>query len=82
MGVGRDYVTGAVNGGETEAYLKFCHLLDKRINQDLAKGVIALWHDESQINRYILFPAGQADLYLPEIKVPLFRCGYIQEGST
>ena len=54
MGVGRDYVTGAVNGGETEAYLKFCHLLDKRINQDLAKGVIALWHDESHINWYAL----------------------------
>ena len=45
--------TGAVNGGKTEAYLKLPPAADKRINQDLAKGVIAL-HDEMHINWYAL----------------------------
>lgn len=52
MGLGKDYVTGAVNGGEAKAYLKLCRLLDKRTRQDLEKGIIALWHDESHLNWY------------------------------
>ena len=35
--------------------MELCHTLDKRIRRDLQHNVIALWHDESQINRYILF---------------------------
>lgn len=35
--------------------LQLCHTLDARIRRDLQRSVIALWHDESQINRYILF---------------------------
>ena len=52
MGLGRDYVCGGINGGDARTYLKFCHLLKKRIDQDLKKGIIALWHDESHINWY------------------------------
>ncbi len=29
-----------------------CHELERRTEQDLQNGVIALWHDESQLNRY------------------------------
>ena len=35
--------------------MELCRTLDKRIRRDLQHNVIALWHDESQINRYILF---------------------------
>ena len=52
MGLGRDYVCGGINGGERDAYLKFCHTLQKRIRQDKDRGIIALWHDESHINWY------------------------------
>lgn len=55
MGLGKYYVCGGINGGETAAFLKLCHTLDRRIHKDLAHHVIALWHDESQINRYILW---------------------------
>ena len=51
----KDYVCGGVNGGTTPAFLELCRTLDKRIRRDLQHNVIALWHDESQINRYILF---------------------------
>ena len=50
---GRDYVSGGLNGGTSEAFLAMCHTLAKRTDDDLADGVIALWHDESQLNRYI-----------------------------
>jgi len=32
----------------------FINELDKNINIDLDNDVIALWHDESQLNRYII----------------------------
>ena len=54
-GLGKYYVCGGVNGGTAPAFLELCRTLDKRIRRDLQHNVIALWHDESQINRYILF---------------------------
>ena len=52
---GKYYVSGGLNGGTAPAFLELCRTLDKRIRRDLQHNVIALWHDESQINRYILF---------------------------
>lgn len=53
-GFGKYYVCGGVNGGEADAFLKLCHELDRRIKVDLSHNVIARFHDESQINRYIM----------------------------
>lgn len=53
-GTGRYYVTGAVNGGTAEGFLQMVHCLSERTQQDLESGVIALWHDESHLNRYII----------------------------
>lgn len=50
---GQVYVAGGLNGGETAAFLALCHELDRRTEADLADGVIARWHDESQLNRYV-----------------------------
>lgn len=49
---GRDYVSGGLNGGTAAAYLAMCRELERRTEQDLAHGIIARWHDESQLNRY------------------------------
>lgn len=49
---GRAYVSGGLNGGTSSAFLALCHELERRTEQDLANGVIARWHDESQLNRY------------------------------
>lgn len=49
---GRDYVSGGLNGGTAPAFLALCHELERRTEADLQDGVIALWHDESQLNRY------------------------------
>ncbi len=53
MGEGQVYVMGAFNGGRTAAYLKMARCLSERIKQDESDGVIAIYHDESHLNRYI-----------------------------
>lgn len=50
---GKVYVCGGVNGGSTSAFLNMVSVLAKRIEKDYKIGIIARWHDESHINRYI-----------------------------
>ncbi|MBR1847699.1 MAG: glycosyl transferase family 6 [Lachnospiraceae bacterium] len=52
VGEGKHYVCGGVNGGKSRDFLQMCRVLDERIAQDEEKGIIAVWHDESHINRY------------------------------
>lgn len=52
-GKGKTYVYGAVNGGKTKSYLAMCEQLEKEIDEDYQRGVIARWHDESHLNHYI-----------------------------
>lgn len=51
---GETFVFGAMNGGTAEGYLEFIRKLDENIVEDLKKGVIAKWHDESHINHGII----------------------------
>ena len=50
---GEYYFMGGLNGGKTNDYLKLIHTLDQRIKKDLENNIIALWHDESHLNRYL-----------------------------
>ena len=50
---GRAYVSGGLNGGTAGAFLAMSRELDRRTDADLADGQMALWHDESHLNRYI-----------------------------
>ena len=52
-GEGKYYFAGGLNGGCGEAYMELISTLAGRIEQDLSKNIIALWHDESHINRYM-----------------------------
>ena len=52
-GEGQHYFAGGFNGGRTEDYLKMIRFLAGRVEEDLKKKIIALWHDESYLNRYI-----------------------------
>ncbi len=53
-GKGKVYVCGGVNGGTAEVFLKLIDTLKYNIDQDDENKFIALWHDESHINKYIL----------------------------
>lgn len=51
---GHDYVIGAMFGGTCDAFLSMSRVLKRRIEEDLKNNVIALWHDESHLNRFIV----------------------------
>lgn len=53
-GEGIYYYAGGFSGGKTKEYIKLCETIKKRIDQDLQQRFIAVWHDESHINRYFL----------------------------
>ena len=49
---GSCYYAGGFNGGKRENYLKLAGTISQNIKTDLEKGIVAIWHDESHINRY------------------------------
>lgn len=51
---GKYYFMGGLNGGKTKEYLQLVRTLDSNIKKDLENDVIAVWHDESHINKYLL----------------------------
>lgn len=54
FGTGDYYVSGAVNGGTAQSYITMMKSLREAIDEDLKKNVIAIWHDESHLNRYVI----------------------------
>jgi len=52
-GKGSYYICGGINGGHTLPYLNLIKSLNDAIEQDDSNGIVALWHDESHINKYI-----------------------------
>lgn len=48
------YYAGGFFGGKTEEFIKMAKELSENINKDLEKGIIAIWHDESHMNRYFV----------------------------
>lgn len=71
-GQGDAYFCGGVQGGRSTAYLAAANVIDRAIAEDQAKGVTAVWHDESQWNRYLLdHPAEiqlSADYCTPDVQ--------------
>jgi len=54
FGQGLYYICGGVNGGICEHYINLINSLREAIIKDDSNGVVAVWHDESHINKYIL----------------------------
>ena len=78
---GTRYYYGAINGGRK--FLEMCHTLRDNVQKDLDNGVIALWHDESHLNKYLAdnppdvvldpsycYPQGWGLPFKPKIVVP------------
>jgi histo-blood group ABO system transferase len=49
-----NYVCGGFNGGKKDTFLKMSKTLNENIEEDLKNGIIAVWHDESHINKYVI----------------------------
>jgi histo-blood group ABO system transferase len=48
------YFAGGFNGGSTEEFIRMSSIINQNIEQDLQKNIIAIWHDESHMNRFFL----------------------------
>ncbi len=81
MGQGKHYYQGALNGGTTEAYAAMCRELIKRIDTDLQNDIIAIWHDESHLNRYLFEHGAKAlppTLMWPEERNKWYRRPWVK----
>jgi histo-blood group ABO system transferase len=47
------YFCGGFNGGSTHAFLTMAAVLTRNIDIDEKNGIMAVWHDESHLNRYL-----------------------------
>jgi histo-blood group ABO system transferase len=53
-GEGKMYYAGGFNGGKPEQFLKMSQAIVDNVEKDWEKGLIAVWHDESHMNRYLI----------------------------
>lgn len=51
---GRYYFAGGLNGGRTAAFRKAAETMRDSINRDAERQLVAIWHDESHWNKYLL----------------------------
>jgi hypothetical protein len=51
----RNYFCGGFNGGTSHAYLTMATNIRDAIDQDKEKNIVAVWWDESHLNRYLFF---------------------------
>lgn len=51
---GNHYFAGGFNGGTSESFLRMASTIKNNINKDFEKNYIAIWHDESHLNRYLI----------------------------
>ncbi len=54
-GSGKHYFAGGLNGGKAAAYLQLVVELRSNVQADLEQNIIAVWHDESHLNKYLLY---------------------------
>ncbi|WP_109591277.1 glycosyltransferase [Psychrobacter immobilis] len=66
---GKYYFAGGIVGGKTKSFLDFSNTLNQNTITDLEKHIIALWHDESYLNKFAL---GRTDI---KILPPYFTRG-------
>lgn len=51
-GEGERYYAGGVQGGDIAVYLDACSVLASWLHDDLSRGVMPIWHDESAWNKF------------------------------
>ncbi len=51
---GQYYFAGGFYGGSAQEFLKMNKTMVENIQKDLTKNIIAVWHDESHLNRYFI----------------------------
>lgn len=52
-GVEYRYFMGGLNGGTSKAYYQLIHTCHDNVHKDMEHGVMAIYHDESHLNRFL-----------------------------
>ena len=64
------YYQGCLWGGKVPDVLDMIEELDDRVNKDLDNNVIAVWHDESHINKFFIEEKERVNILSPEYAYP------------
>lgn len=64
------YYQGCLWGGKVPDILEMIEELNIRVNKDLEKNVIAIWHDESHLNKYFIEYQDQVNILHPKYAYP------------
>lgn len=64
------YFCGGISGGKKEDYLSMSKEIKERIDADLQKDIIAIWHDESHLNGYLADKLDQVHVLPPAYCYP------------
>lgn len=53
-GTNESYYCGGFFGGDSKSFIEMAEKISKNIDLDLEDGIIAIWHDESHLNKYFM----------------------------
>jgi hypothetical protein len=71
---GYHYYMGSVNGGRTDDFLALARTCNQHIKEDLKRGIVAKYHDESHLNHYLRYhdctPLSPAYAYIEGKELP------------
>jgi len=70
------YYQGCLWGGKVPQVLEMIDELQDRTNKDLENNVIAVWHDESHLNKYFIENKDKVNTLRPEYAYPEVFSGY------
>jgi hypothetical protein len=70
------YYQGCLWGGKVPEVLEMIDELQDRTNKDLKNNVIAVWHDESHLNKYFIENKDKVNTLRPEYAYPEVFAGY------
>ena len=64
------YYQGCLWGGKIANVIEMIEELDSRVNKDLENNIIAVWHDESHINKFFIENKENVNVLGPEYAYP------------
>ena len=64
------YWMGGFNGGTRQAFMELSMTNKNNIDRDMGNNIVAVWHDESHLNRYLISNQDQVKTLLPAYGYP------------
>ena len=68
----KQYCCGGFNGGSSKEFLNMSKVISDNINEDLKNDIVAVWHDESHLNKY----------FTDNPPTKILNCGYCAPESS